>query len=199
MKRGRRRNAPAPGSKQEERGYRRGISRFGRRPISVQNLTTSGTASGQRSDRDVDVSTLVMPGRLFRIRNSLRKFTRSHPKEYLAGTKEGSPVRMDATCPALPSPSRPLKSAAAIAQHNRTEVRSVGYCASLERPLDKRRGERKRKKKERERSGGKLEGTRSSGGSRFISRTGKGTEIPEVNRLMDGGQAGSVGGGAVLL
>ena len=51
----------------------------------------------------------------------------------------------------LASPSRPLKSTATIAHHNRTEVRDycsgVGYCASLERPLDKRRGERKRKRK----------------------------------------------------
>ena len=57
----------------------------------------------------------------------------------------------------FPLLSRPLKTTATIALHNRTEVHysalsCVGYCVSLERPLDNRRGA-EGEEKEREGSG----------------------------------------------
>ena len=155
------------------------------------------TKVGRRRRRFVSYARTTFPHQEF-----LTQVHKVTQKNIWQGRNKGSRVRTEATCPALPSPSRPLKSTATIAHHNRTEVRDycsgVGYCASLERPLYKRRGAEE-EEKEREGSGGKLEGARSSGGSRFNSRTGKGTEIPEVNRLMDGGQAGSVGGAVQLI
>ena len=96
-----------------------------------------------------------MLGRLFRITNSLRTLARSFRRIF---GREGGWRKDLCTCPGFRLPSGPLISAVASVLHNRrTEVRdydyalnNVGYCARLERPLDKRKegaSERKGKRK----------------------------------------------------